>query len=45
MLVAASSDIGDPLRELGSGAGYEFDEETAVIDIHNYDIQTLASIR
>lgn len=31
--------IGDPLRELGSECGIEFDEEkTAVIDHHNYDI-------
>lgn len=29
---------GDPLRELGSECGIEFDEEkTAVIDHHNYD--------
>ncbi|TWW56270.1 Dolichyl-diphosphooligosaccharide--protein glycosyltransferase 48 kDa subunit [Takifugu flavidus] len=39
VLVAASSDIGDPLRELGSECGIEFDEEkTAVIDHHNYDV-------
>uniref|UniRef100_F6PZY0 Dolichyl-diphosphooligosaccharide--protein glycosyltransferase 48 kDa subunit n=1 Tax=Xenopus tropicalis TaxID=8364 RepID=F6PZY0_XENTR len=39
VLVAASSDIGDPLRELGSECGIEFDEDkTAVIDHHNYDI-------
>ncbi|KAM3922112.1 dolichyl-diphosphooligosaccharide--protein glycosyltransferase 48 kDa subunit [Leptodactylus fuscus] len=39
VLVAAGSDIGDPLRELGSECGIEFDEEkTAVIDHHNYDI-------
>ncbi|XP_055515130.1 dolichyl-diphosphooligosaccharide--protein glycosyltransferase 48 kDa subunit [Leucoraja erinacea] len=39
VLVAASSDIGDPLRELGSECGIEFDEEkTLVIDHHNYDI-------
>ncbi|XP_072305567.1 dolichyl-diphosphooligosaccharide--protein glycosyltransferase 48 kDa subunit [Eucyclogobius newberryi] len=39
VLVAASSDIGDPLRELGSECGIEFDEEkTAVIDHHNYDM-------
>lgn len=31
--------IGDPLRELGSECGIEFDEEkTAVIDHHNYDV-------
>ncbi|XP_075882604.1 dolichyl-diphosphooligosaccharide--protein glycosyltransferase 48 kDa subunit [Nelusetta ayraudi] len=39
VLVAASSDIGDPLRELGSECGIEVDEEkTAVIDHHNYDV-------
>uniref|UniRef100_A0A3P8YJH6 Dolichyl-diphosphooligosaccharide--protein glycosyltransferase 48 kDa subunit n=1 Tax=Esox lucius TaxID=8010 RepID=A0A3P8YJH6_ESOLU len=39
VLVAASSDIGDPLRELGSECGIEFDEEkTAVIDHHHYDV-------
>ncbi|XP_077468394.1 dolichyl-diphosphooligosaccharide--protein glycosyltransferase 48 kDa subunit [Stigmatopora argus] len=38
VLVAASSDIGDPIRELGSECGVEFDEEkTAVIDHHNFD--------
>lgn len=30
---------GDPIRELGSECGIEFDEEkTAVIDHHNYDV-------
>ena len=30
---------GDPLRELGSECGIEFDEEkTAVIDHHHYDV-------
>uniref|UniRef100_A0A8C8D457 Dolichyl-diphosphooligosaccharide--protein glycosyltransferase 48 kDa subunit n=1 Tax=Oncorhynchus tshawytscha TaxID=74940 RepID=A0A8C8D457_ONCTS len=39
VLVAASSDIGDPLREIGSECGIEFDEEkTAVIDHHHYDV-------
>ncbi|XP_029292461.1 dolichyl-diphosphooligosaccharide--protein glycosyltransferase 48 kDa subunit [Cottoperca gobio] len=39
VLVAANSDIGDPLRELGSECGIEFDEEkTAIIDHHNYDV-------
>nr|XP_032818171.1 dolichyl-diphosphooligosaccharide--protein glycosyltransferase 48 kDa subunit [Petromyzon marinus] len=39
VLVAASSDIGDPIRDLGSECGIEFDEEkTAVIDHHSYDI-------
>lgn len=33
---------GDPLRELGSECGIEFDEEkTAVIDHHNYDVSDL----
>ncbi|KAK7476524.1 hypothetical protein BaRGS_00032204 [Batillaria attramentaria] len=39
VLVAASSDIGDPLRELATECGVEFDEEkTAVIDHLNYDV-------
>ncbi|KAK7093903.1 dolichyl-diphosphooligosaccharide--protein glycosyltransferase 48 kDa subunit-like [Littorina saxatilis] len=39
VLVAGSSDIGDPLRELASECGVEFDEEkTAVIDHLNYDM-------
>uniref|UniRef100_A0ABM0GRD2 Dolichyl-diphosphooligosaccharide--protein glycosyltransferase 48 kDa subunit n=1 Tax=Saccoglossus kowalevskii TaxID=10224 RepID=A0ABM0GRD2_SACKO len=39
VLVAASSDIGEPLRDLGAECGIEFDEEkTAVIDHLNYDI-------
>lgn len=34
-----SCNAGDPLRELGSECGIEFDEEkTAVIDHHNYDV-------
>ncbi|XP_070561467.1 dolichyl-diphosphooligosaccharide--protein glycosyltransferase 48 kDa subunit-like [Ptychodera flava] len=38
VLVAASSDIGEPLRDLGGECGIEFDEEkTAVIDHLNYD--------
>nr|CAB3236718.1 dolichyl-diphosphooligosaccharide--protein glycosyltransferase 48 kDa subunit [Phallusia mammillata] len=38
VLVAADSSIGDPIRELGSECGVEFDEEkTAVIDHHNFD--------
>uniref|UniRef100_A0A803SZU0 Dolichyl-diphosphooligosaccharide--protein glycosyltransferase 48 kDa subunit n=1 Tax=Anolis carolinensis TaxID=28377 RepID=A0A803SZU0_ANOCA len=42
VLVAAGSDIGDPLRELGSECGIEFDEEkTAVIDHHHYDVSDL----
>ncbi|XP_064643325.1 dolichyl-diphosphooligosaccharide--protein glycosyltransferase 48 kDa subunit-like [Lineus longissimus] len=38
VLVAASSAVGEPIRELGSECGVEFDEEkTAVIDHLNYD--------
>lgn len=30
---------GDPIRELGSECGIEFDEEkTSIIDHHNYDV-------
>ncbi|KER22702.1 hypothetical protein T265_09263 [Opisthorchis viverrini] len=40
IFVAASSEIGDPIRELGGECGIEFDEEhTAVIDHHHYDIK------
>ncbi|XP_061197195.1 dolichyl-diphosphooligosaccharide--protein glycosyltransferase 48 kDa subunit-like isoform X3 [Saccostrea echinata] len=40
VLVAASSDIGDPIRELATECGVEFDyEKTAVIDHLNYDIK------
>ncbi|XP_013414803.1 dolichyl-diphosphooligosaccharide--protein glycosyltransferase 48 kDa subunit-like [Lingula anatina] len=40
VLVAASSAITDPIRELGSECGVEFDEEkTAVIDHLNYDVK------
>ena len=36
---------GDPLRELGSECGIEFDEEkTAVIDHHNYDVADLGQV-
>lgn len=36
---------GDPLRELGSECGIEFDEEkTAVIDHHNFDISDLGQV-
>ncbi|KAI8500462.1 PREDICTED: dolichyl-diphosphooligosaccharide--protein glycosyltransferase 48 kDa subunit-like [Branchiostoma belcheri] len=39
ILVAASSEIGEPIRELASECGVEFDEEkTAVIDHLNYDL-------
>jgi len=42
VLVAGSSAIGDPLRELGSECGVEFDEEkTAVIDHINHDVSDL----
>lgn len=37
--LSSSCSAGDPLRELGSECGIEFDEEkTAVIDHHNYDV-------
>ncbi|XP_071494303.1 dolichyl-diphosphooligosaccharide--protein glycosyltransferase 48 kDa subunit-like [Diadema antillarum] len=40
ILVAGSSNIGEPLRDLGSNCGVEFDEEgTAVIDHLNYDVK------
>ncbi|CAG5129062.1 unnamed protein product [Candidula unifasciata] len=39
VLIAASSNIGDPVRELATECGVEFDEEgTAVIDHLNYDV-------
>lgn len=39
VLVAASSSIGDPLREIATECGVEFDEEkTSVIDHLNYDV-------
>ncbi|XP_074654507.1 dolichyl-diphosphooligosaccharide--protein glycosyltransferase 48 kDa subunit-like [Tubulanus polymorphus] len=39
VLVAANSNIGEPIRELASECGVEFDEEkTAVIDHLNYDV-------
>ncbi|CAD5122423.1 DgyrCDS10851 [Dimorphilus gyrociliatus] len=39
ILVAANSNIGEPIRELATECGIEFDEEkTAVIDHLNYDI-------
>merc|ERR1719309_159830 len=38
VLVAAGSNVGSPIRELGSDCGIEIDEEkTAVIDHHNFD--------
>lgn len=42
VLVAASPSIGDPIRELGSECGVEFDEEkTSVIDHINHDVSDL----
>merc|ERR1719187_514016 len=39
VIVAANSNIGEPVRELASECGVEFDEEkTAVIDHLNYDV-------
>eukprot|EP00794_Sanderia_malayensis_P015235 gene15235-16809_t len=39
VMVAGSSAVGTPIRELGSECGIEFDEEkTSVIDHHNFDI-------
>jgi len=39
VLVAADSNIGEPIRELASECGVEFDEEkTSVIDHMNYDL-------
>ncbi|XP_059157616.1 dolichyl-diphosphooligosaccharide--protein glycosyltransferase 48 kDa subunit-like [Physella acuta] len=39
VLIAASSSIGDPVRELATECGVEFDEEnSAVIDHLNYDV-------
>lgn len=39
VLIAADSNIGEPIRELASECGVEFDEEqTSVIDHMNYDI-------
>lgn len=39
MLVAASSNIGEAVRDFGSECGVDFDDEkTAVIDHLNYDV-------
>jgi oligosaccharyltransferase complex subunit beta len=39
VLVAASSSVGAPIRELGNDCGIEIDEEkTHVIDHHNFDV-------
>ena len=40
ILVAAASNIGEPIKELASECGIEFDEEnTAVIDHLHYDVK------
>ncbi|XP_071945509.1 dolichyl-diphosphooligosaccharide--protein glycosyltransferase 48 kDa subunit-like [Antedon mediterranea] len=40
VLIAAGSSIGEPIREIGSNCGVEFDEEnTAVIDHLNFDVK------
>ena len=39
LLVAGSSQVGEPVRDLASECGVEYDEEgTAVIDHLNYDV-------
>lgn len=39
VLLAAGSNVGEPIRDLASECGIEFDEEdTAVIDHLNYDV-------
>lgn len=46
VMVAASSAIGEPIRELASECGVEFDEEgTAVIDHLNYDMSDTGKVR
>ena len=46
VLVAANSNIGEPIRELASECGIEFDEEkTTVIDHLNYDIADEGKVR
>lgn len=46
MIVAASSLIGEPMRDLASECGVEFDEEgTAVIDHLNYDVADQGKVR
>ena len=45
VLVAASSAIGDPLRELATECGLEFDDaNTAVIDHLNYDVSDAGKV-
>ncbi|XP_039259028.1 dolichyl-diphosphooligosaccharide--protein glycosyltransferase 48 kDa subunit-like [Styela clava] len=44
VLIAADSNIGEPIRELASECGVEFDEEkTMVIDHHNFDVSDKGS--
>ena len=46
VLVAANSNIGEPIRELASECGVEFDEaKTAVIDHLNYDVADQGKVR
>lgn len=46
LVMLSSCYIGDPLRELGSECGIEFDEEkTNVIDHHNYDVSDPGEVR
>lgn len=46
VLVAANSNIGEAIRDLGSECGIEFDEEkTAVIDHLNYDLSDPGKVR
>ena len=43
--MAASSSIGDPLRELATECGLEFDDaNTAVIDHLNYDLSDAGKV-
>jgi len=45
VLVAASSNIGEAIRDLASECGVEFDEtKTAVIDHLNYDVSDLGRV-
>ena len=45
VLVAASSAVGDPLRELATECGLEFDDtNTAVIDHLNYDVSDAGKV-
>ncbi len=46
VMVAASSAIGEPIRELASECGVEFDEEgTAIIDHLNYDVSDTGKVQ